>query len=142
MKEIELKDEEYWYTVIKEDRKTLRELVLEDEKLISKEKLLKRLDDREIRVYMDESGTRHYEDKTLEQRMKESEDGSVTAKTGKLPIVQAMLLVETGKHPDELKSIKEKAEQMAQIDEAVTPVFRKQAKDGDFPLHYPPGEEE
>jgi len=41
-----------------------------------------------------------------------------------------------------LDSVEVEAEKMTAFDEAVTPVFNEQAKKGDFPLEYPPREEE
>lgn len=141
MDELEPKDKDEWYSILKEKRAKLRELVLDDGELVSREELLERFADRGIKMYEDDGGTRHYEDTTLERRAEESEDGCVEAKTAKWPVARAMRLVKAGKHPDELESVSERAEGMAEFDRSVTPVFNEQLKDGDFPLEYPPREE-
>ena len=141
MEDLEPKSKEEWYSIMKEKREKLRELVLDDDELVSIEELLERFDDRGIKIYEDDSGTTHYEDMTLERRTEESDGGFVEAKTVKWPVTRATRLVESGKHPDELKSVMEKAEHMAEFDRSVTPVFNDQLEDSDFPLEYPPREE-
>lgn len=143
MTEIETKSKEYWREVIEEKREKLRELILDNSgELVSREELVDRLEDRDIEVWVDEEGTTHYDDTTLEKRAEESEDGYAEAKTAKWPVTRASIMVETGRHPSELDPVEVEAERMAEFDKAVTPVFNEQAKNGDFPLEYPPKEEE
>lgn len=137
MTEIETKTKEYWKEVIEERRDKLRELVLDDEgRVVSREEFVSKLADHDIEV-REEDGATYYEDTTLERRAEESEDGCVEAKTAKWPVTRASVMIEGGHHPDELRSVESEAQNMVEFDEAVTPVFNEQAKEGDFPLEYP-----
>lgn len=142
MSELNPNSEEEWYDIMKEKRKRLRDLVLdEDNQLVSREELIERLADIGVEVY-EEDGTTHYVDKTLDERVEKAENTTVKAKTVEWPVSRADRLVEIGKHPDELASIEEKAKKMAAFDEVVSEEFNRQIDDGNFPLQFPPRKEE
>lgn len=137
MKEIEPKSEEEWYQILKNKRQKLRELVLnEDSDLVSRDTLIKRLDNIGIEVQEDDEGTIHYMDKNLEKRYADSDDEYVESIAAKWPVGKADRLVQNNKHPDDLKSVEKKAKNMRAFDLMVTPEFNRQAKEGDFPLEY------
>lgn len=138
-KTIETKSQEEWKEIIREKRDKLRELILDDNgDVVSEEELVNRLSRRDIEVRVDEDGTTHFRDTTVEERLQDSKKDYVETKTSEWPVVRATEMVRTGRHPDELDPVKVRAERMTRFDEAVTPVFNEQADRGNFPLEYPP----
>lgn len=138
MEDIKPKSEEEWYQILKDKRQKLRELVLnEDSDLVSRDTLIKRLNDIGIDVQEDDEGTVHYTDKNIEERYADSDDEYVESIASKWPVGRADRLVRNNRHPDNLESVEEKAKKMREFDLMVTPEFNRQAKEGEFPLNYP-----
>jgi hypothetical protein len=136
MRDIKPKSEEEWYQILKDKRQKLRELVLnKDGNLVSRNTLIKRLDNLGIDVQED-GGTVHYMDKNIEERQTNSDDEYVESMAAKWPVGRADRLVQNNKHPDNLKSVEKKAKNMREFDLMLTPEFNRQAKEGDFPLEY------
>lgn len=127
-----------WEDYIKKRRALIRKLLLdENNKLVTKEEFRERLEKYGIKIE-EENGRTNYRDETLEERARNSENNSATARTAQIPVMKAHRMLKNGRHPDELPPVEKRAERMANFDEAVSDEFERQLDEQDdpFPLEF------